>query len=63
MKRFELGLFTLCILLGAAIGEAFGVAVAIAAYMMISGLVEQFTQYRKQNNKKRIIDFEKKEAK
>lgn len=62
MKKFELGLFTLCILLGAAIGEAFGVAVAIAAHMMISGLVEQFTQYRKQNNK-RIIDFGKKEAK
>lgn len=62
MKKFELGLFTLCILLGAAIGEAFGVAVAIAAYMMISGLVEQFTQYRKQNNK-RIVEFGKKEAK
>lgn len=55
MKKFEFGLFALCVLMGGQIGSMFGIAVAICAFMTISGAVEEIS---KRKSKKDKIDKE-----
>lgn len=42
MKKIELGLFALCVLVGSYFGSMFGIAIAICAFMTIDGLIEEF---------------------
>ena len=44
MKKFSFGLFGLFILLGNQLGSAFGIALAICIWMILDGLVEEFTR-------------------
>lgn len=46
MKKFEFGLFALCVLIGGYVGSTFGVAIAICAFMTIDGLFEQLMKAR-----------------
>ena len=55
MRKFEFGLFALCVLVGGQIGSMFGIAVAICAFMTISGAVEEIS---KRKSKKDKIDKE-----
>lgn len=41
MKKFEFGLFALCVLIGGYVGSLFGIAIAICAFMTLDGLVEE----------------------
>ena len=58
MKKFEFGLFALCALLGGYMGSLFGTAIAICAFMTITGLVEELLQNKK---RRKVVDFVKKE--
>lgn len=51
MKKFEFGLFALCVLIGGQIGSMFGIAVAICAFMTISGAVEEFSKRKSKKDK------------
>jgi hypothetical protein len=42
MKKIELGLFALCVLVGSYFGSMFGIAIAVCAFMTIDGLIEEF---------------------
>lgn len=55
MRKFEFGLFALCVLIGGQLGSMFGIAVAICAFMTISGAVEEVS---KRKSKKDKIDKE-----
>jgi len=57
MKKFEFGLFALCVLIGAHFGSIWGIAVAICAFMTIEGLTEELIKKSKKNNdsKKEIV--------
>lgn len=47
MKKFEFGLFALCVLIGGYLGSMFGIAIAICAFMTIDGLVEELLKQSK----------------
>ena len=51
MKKIELGLFALCVLVGSYFGSVFGIAVAICAFMTIDGLIEELVVKPKKWNK------------
>jgi hypothetical protein len=51
MKKFEFGLFALCVLIGGQIGSMFGIAVAICAFMTISGAVEEISKRKSKKDK------------
>jgi hypothetical protein len=51
MKKFEFGLFALCVLVGGQIGSMFGIAVAICAFMTISGAVEEISKRKSKKDK------------
>ena len=55
MKKFEFGLFALCVLVGGQMGSMFGIAVAICVFMTISGAFEEIS---KRKYKKDKIDKE-----
>lgn len=59
MKKIELGLFALCVLVGSYFGSIFGIAVAICAFMTIDGLIEEIIK----NPRKAPKHLEKKEDK
>lgn len=42
MKKFEFGLFALCVLVGSQVGSMFGIAVAVCVFMIADGLAEEF---------------------
>lgn len=52
MKKFEFGLFALCVLVGSYFGSLFGMAIAICGFMAVDGLIEEFVNYSNQKNKK-----------
>ena len=56
MKKFEFGLLTLCVLVGGYFGSVMGIAIAMAAYMVVSGLFEELRKNRtqKENGKKEV---------
>ena len=41
MKKFEFGLFALCVLAGNYYGSMFGMAVAVCVFMTVDGLLEE----------------------
>lgn len=45
MRKFEFGLFALCMLAGGYLGSLFGMAVAVCAFMTVAGLVEITTKH------------------
>lgn len=47
MKKFEFGLFALCVLIGGYLGSMFGIAIAICAFMTLDGLVEELLKQSK----------------
>lgn len=47
MKKFEFGLFALCVLIGGQLGSMFGIAVAICAFMTLDGIVEEVLKRNK----------------
>ena len=51
MKKFEFGLFAMCVLVGSYYGSLFGVAVAVCAFMAVDGLVEEIVKNSKAKNK------------
>lgn len=58
MKKFEFGLFALCVLAGGYYGSMFGIAIAICVFMTIDGLVDELVKRPRKKN-----ELEKKEAK
>jgi hypothetical protein len=58
MKKFEFGLFALCVLVGGYIGSLFGMAVAVCAFMTVDGLIDEFIKRNRQKHK----DEKKEEA-
>ena len=58
MKKFEFGLFALCVLVGNYFGSLFGIAVAICVFMTVDGLIEEIIKQNHLKNKS-----EKKEGK
>jgi uncharacterized membrane protein len=56
MKKFEFGLLTLCVLVGGYFGSVMGIAIAMAVYMVVSGLFEELrkNQVRKANEEKEV---------
>ena len=44
MKKFEFGLFALCVLAGSYFGSMFGIAIAICAFMTVTGIIEEFVK-------------------
>lgn len=48
MRKFECGLLALCMLIGSYVGSMFGIGIAICTYMILSGLIEEMTGYKKQ---------------
>lgn len=58
MKKFEFGLFALCVLVGGYIGSLFGIAIAVCAFMTVDGLVDELVKYNRQKHK----DEKKEEA-
>lgn len=46
MKKFELGMFALCALVGGYFGSLFGTAIAICLFMTVSGLFEEIIKNR-----------------
>lgn len=53
MKKFEIGVFALCALVGGYFGSLFGIAIAICAFMAVSGLIEEFVSYSHQKKDKK----------
>ena len=53
MKKFELGLFSLAILVGNYLGSQFGIAVAICIFMVVSGLVDEGVKLKNQKHKEK----------
>lgn len=51
MKKFEFGLFAMCVLVGSYFGSLFGIAVAVCAFMTVDGLVEEVVKNSKNRNK------------
>lgn len=51
MKKFEFGLFALCVLIGGQFGSMFGIAVAICVFMTVSGAVEEISKIKSKKNK------------
>ncbi len=56
MKKFEFGMFALCVLIGGYFGSVFGTAIAIAVCMTVSGIVEELRKDKspKVNEKKEV---------
>jgi hypothetical protein len=52
MKKFEFGLFALCVLAGNYFGSLFGMAIAICVFMAVDGLIEEFVNYSNQKKGK-----------
>ena len=51
MKKFEFGLFAMCVLVGGYVGSLFGIAIAICAFMTVDGLVEEIRKHPHERNK------------
>ena len=51
MKKFEFGMFALCVLIGSYFGSLFGIAVAVCAFMTVDGLVEEVVKNSKKKEK------------
>ena len=58
MKKIELGLFALCVLVGSYFGSMFGIAIAICAFMTVDGLIEEIIKHPRDKR-----EIEKKEGK
>ena len=53
MKKLEFGLLILCVLVGSYFGSIFGIAIAFAVYMVITGVIEETSKQRRENNDKK----------
>ena len=51
MKKLSIGLFGLAVLLGMHFGSTLGVAIAVCAWMIIDGLVDEVQKSRKNKQK------------
>lgn len=51
MKKLEFGLFALFVLIGGQIGSMFGIAVAICAFMTLSGAIEEVSKRKSKKDK------------
>ena len=51
MRKFEFGLFALCVLIGGQFGSMFGIAVAICVFMTVSGAIEEVSKIKSKKNK------------
>ena len=60
MKKIELGLFALCVLVGSYFGSMFGIAIAVCAFMTLDGLFDEIIKRLK--TKKDLVS-NRKEAK
>jgi hypothetical protein len=60
MKKFEFGLFALCVLIGGYIGSMFGIAIAICAFMTLDGLAEELLIRSREQKMRSIMKKENK---
>lgn len=51
MKRIEFGLFALCVLIGGYLGSMFGIALAVCAYMIVDGVIDEVRKIIKTKEK------------
>lgn len=60
MKKFEIGLFALCVLVGNYYGSMFGMAVAVCVFMTIDGLIEEIGKNFRSKIKTKNLNKEEK---
>jgi hypothetical protein len=60
MKKFELGLLALAVLIGANYGSIFGIMIAICLYMIVTGGLEELKTSKKHTKNLELIKKEEK---